>query len=340
MRIDLILESSQPPETIAELGRLAESYGLGGVWVSSMLDARDPFMNFAELARTTSAIRMGPIAVSPYELHPLKMATSLLTLNEASRGRAQIVVGGGGGTMTAMGLKPARRVRAVREAVEILKLASAGQPINYAGEIFTVRGYNPVWAKSPPPVIYVGANRDKMLHMGPRYADGIMLSDKMVPQVREARAIIDAVLDEVGRPRATFRLNNFWAWHVKASREEAQREARIWLALRGVLLRPNHVYFMNDADCDLVEAKRQNFFTALRRRSPDIEDVPERIIESLVENLTSCASIADIDKEIERLRQFEAAGLTEIALRIYDDPAATIRLIGERVVPALARRGP
>src|SRR5690606_29833406 len=150
--------------------RLAESYGLGGIWVSSMLDARDPFMNFAELARTTSAIRMGPIAVSPFELHPLKMATSLLTLNEASRGRAQIVVGGGGGTMTAMGLEPVRRVRAVREAVEILKLASAGKPINYEGEIFTIRGYNPVWAKSPSPTAYIGANRDKMLHMGPRYA--------------------------------------------------------------------------------------------------------------------------------------------------------------------------
>lgn len=336
LRIDLILESNAAPETIAELGRLAEGYGLGGIWVSSMLDARDVFMNFAELARTTERIRMGPIAVSPYELHPLKMATSLLTLNEASRGRAQIVVGGGGGTMTAMGLKPERRVRAVREAVEILKLAGTGQPINYEGELFTIRRYHPVWAKSPPPAVYVGANRAAMLKMAPKVADGVMLSDKMVPQVREARAVIDAGLDAAGRPRAGFRLNNFWAWHVKESREEAQREARIWLALRGVLLRANHVYFMDEADCDLVEAKRQNFFAALRRRSPDIEDVPERIIATLVEHLTSCASIADLDKEIERLRQFEAAGLTEIALRIYDDPAATIRLLGERVVPALA----
>jgi len=31
-----------------------------------------------------------------------------------------------------------------------------------------------------------------------------------------------------------------------------------------------------------------------------------------------------------------ASGLTQIALRIYDDPAASIRLIGERLVPALA----
>ena len=336
MRIDLILESNAPPERIAELGCLAERYGLGGVWVSSMLDARDPFMNFAELARTSSTIRMGPIAVSPFELHPLKMATSLLTLNEASRGRAQIVVGGGGGTMTAMGLKPERRVRAVREAVEILKLARTGGQINYEGELFTIRNYHPKWARSPPPVVYVGANRTKMLHMGPHHADGIMLSDKIVQQVREARAIIDGELQKAGRPVADFRLNNFWAWHVKPTREEAQREARIWLALRGVLIRANHVHFMDDADCDLVEQKRQNFFAALRKRSPVIEDVPERIIETLVENLTSCAALDDLDKEIERLRRFRKAGLTEIALRIYDEPAETIRILGERVVPALA----
>lgn len=335
MRIDLILESNASPETIAELGQLAERYGIGGVWVSSMLDARDPFANFSELSRTTHRIRMGPIAVSPYELHPLKMATSLLTLNEASRGRAQIVVGGGGGTMTAMGLKPARRVRVVREALEILRLAGRGEPISYEGEIFTVRRYHPSWVRHAPPVIYAGANRVQMQRMAARHADGIMLSDKIVPQVREARAVIDPVLRECGRDVAQFRVNNFWAWHVKQSREEAEHEARIWLALRGVLLRENHRYFMNEADMDIVESRRAAFFDALRRRSPDIQGVPQRIIRLLVDNLTSCAALSELDKEIERLRQFRAAGLTEIALRIYEKPADSIRVIGEHVLPAL-----
>lgn len=335
MRIDLILEANFPPQTIAELGRLAESQGLGGVWVSSMLDARDPFFSFAELARTSNRIRMGPIAVSPFELHPLKMATALLTLNEACHGRAQIVIGGGGGTMTAMGVQPARRVRAVREALEILKLASRGEPINYEGELFTVRRYNPSWAKSPPPVIYAGANRPQMQRMAPRYADGIMLSDKIVAQVRETRAVIDPVLRACGRDPVQFRVNNFWAWHVKETREEAEREARIWLALRGVLLKQNHHYFMNEADMDVVEKNRGAFFDALRRRSPDIRGVPDRVVRLLVDNLTSCAAVSELDREIERLRQFQAAGLTEIALRIYDQPADTIRLLGERVVPAL-----
>ena len=56
-----------------------------------------------------------------------------------------------------------------------------------------------------------------------------------------------------------------------------------------------------------------------------------------MDNLTSCAALADLDNEIERLRQFEAAGLTEIALRIYENPESTIRILGERVLPALKR---
>ncbi|GMW06503.1 MAG: hypothetical protein AMXMBFR8_13000 [Nevskiales bacterium] len=338
MRIDLILEANSPPDRIAALGRMAEEYGLGGVWVSSMLDARDPFLGFAELARTSRSIRMGPIAVSPFELHPLKMATSLLTLNELSGGRAQIVVGGGGGTMTAMDIKPARRVRAVQEALEILRQAGRGTAVTYEGEIFRVRRYHPSWARSTPPVIYAGANRGQMQRMAARHADGIMLSDKIVEQVREARAVIDPVLAEAGRDRAAFRLNNFWAWHVKETREEAEREARIWLALRGVLLRANHHHFMNEADMDLVERKRSAFFDALRRRSPDIEGVPDRVVKLLVDNLTSCAALAELDKEIERLRQFRDAGLTEIALRIYEEPEQTIRILGERVLPALRPR--
>jgi len=335
MRIDVILESRFPPETIAELGKLAEHCGLGGVWVSSMLDARDPFVNFTDLARQSSRIRMGPIAVSPFELHPLKMATALLTLNEICGGRAQIVIGGGGGTMTAMGLKPENRLQAMTECVEILKMATTGEPINFKGEVYEVWRYHPSWATSTPPRIYVGSSYAKPHRMAVEKADGVMLSDKMVPQVEQVRSGIDRMLEETGRSPDSFELTNFWAWHVKESREEAEREARIWLVLRGMLEKENNILFMSEEDCDLVTARMPSFFKALARRSPEVEGVPDRILSTLVDHLTSTASIDRLDDEIERLRQFREAGLTQIALRIYDDPAAAIRLLGERVVPAL-----
>jgi alkanesulfonate monooxygenase SsuD/methylene tetrahydromethanopterin reductase-like flavin-dependent oxidoreductase (luciferase family) len=58
MRIDVILESNMAPEIISKLGRLAEEVGLGGVWVSNMNDARDPFINLDDAARATEHIKL------------------------------------------------------------------------------------------------------------------------------------------------------------------------------------------------------------------------------------------------------------------------------------------
>ena len=335
MRIDVILEANNAPETVLKLGRLAEQQGLGGVWVSNMNDARDPFINFVPLAMGTERIRLGPIAVSPFELHPLKMASSLLTLNEVARGRAQIVVGAGGGTATAMGAKPARVVRAVRECVEILKAAATGKPVQYRGEIYEVKWYNPAWVKSAAPAIYVGAGGPQMLRSAARYADGIMVSDFVVEHVRKARTIIDASLAEVGRDPKAFPMNNFWAWHVKESREDAEREARIWLTVRGTLYPPHINEVLDPDEAALVNRNINAFIRAYNRKSDVIDGVPEAIVSKLVQRCTSACALRDLDQEIDRLRQFQAAGLTEIALRIYENPTETIRILGERVVPAL-----
>jgi 5,10-methylenetetrahydromethanopterin reductase len=336
MRIDVILESNNAPERIRDLGVLAEQCGLGGVWVSNMNDARDPFINFVPLAMATRRIRIGPIAVSPFELHPLKMASALLTLNEVSQGRAQIVVGAGGGTVSAMGLQPQRVVRAVRECIDILRLAASGEPVRYAGELFKVRWYDARWARSAPPALYAGANGPQMLRSAARHADGVMVSDFVLDQLCWARGEIDHALVEAGRDPATFPLNNFWAWHVKPTREEAEREARTWLAVRGTIY-PKYVGHILDPDeAGLVSRHTDAFIRAYQRKSDVIEGVPEAIVRKLVHGCTSACSIDELDSEIERLRGFRDAGLTQIALRIYDKPEDTIRLLGERVVPALA----
>ena len=58
-------------------------------------------------------------------------------------------------------------------------------------------------------------------------------------------------------------------------------------------------------------------------------------LDKMVANLTFCAGVDEIDREIEKLKKFAAAGLTGIALRLYRDPAESIRLLGESVLPSL-----
>jgi hypothetical protein len=64
--------------------------------------------------------------------------------------------------------------------------------------------------------------------------------------------------------------------------------------------------------------------------------VPDEILRKIVAGGVSASPVRELDREIERLRNFKAAGLTEIALCLYGDFEMTIRLLGERVVPALA----
>lgn len=91
MRVDLVIQPHLAAAEMAELGRLAERYGISGVWVSNHLDGRDPFVNFVPLAEGTQRLRMGPTALSPYEEHPMQMAKLLMTLNEISEiGRAHV----------------------------------------------------------------------------------------------------------------------------------------------------------------------------------------------------------------------------------------------------------
>lgn len=336
MRFDVILYSDLSADDMVRYGKLAEECGLGGVWIANNTDSRDPFVNFVPLAMQTKRLRMGPIAVSGYELHPIKIAQSLLTLNSFADGRAQIVIGGGGGTAQNFGFKPDRMVRGLRETIEMVDYALEGRTGAYRGEIFKAGWIDTRWAQGQtPPMVYAGANGPQMLGMASKLAGGIMVSDFAPERVRWTRNIIDPNLTDRGVDAAAYPLNNFWAWHVHEKYEDAQREARIYLAVRGSIW-PDYIEDHVDKDeARIVTKNLSAFVKAYQARSADIEGVPDEILTKICNHGTSASTIENIDNEIERMKKFRDAGLTEIALCIYSKPEQAIRLIGEHLVPAL-----
>lgn len=340
MRIQLIFEPASAEEFL-RLGRLAEELGFDAVWTANHPAARDPFLTFCLLARESSAIRVGPVAISPFELHPLKMANSLLTLNEFAGGRASLVVGGGGGTTIAMHLKAGRAsmfprmVHGVRECVQFLRLAASGEPVDHRGELFQVDGYHARWAAAQPaPLVYVGATRAQMLRMAVEVADGVMFSDLTAGRLAETMQIVADALprrERPGRPR----LNNLYAWHVKRDRAEAAAEARRKLWVRGMVGRWYIEPFLEPAEVALVENNMAGIIRAYVEDRPDIDDLPAALVDKLVEELTFCGDHGDIDRAVERCLEFKAAGIDELALRLYDDPEESIRLIAATLGPEL-----
>jgi 5,10-methylenetetrahydromethanopterin reductase len=335
MEIDIILNEFASPHDAVELGLLAESYGLRGVWSSNYGWSRDPFFTLSLLADRSSKIRLGPMAISPAELHPLKMANLLFSLYELSNGRAMIMVGGGGAVLQCIGKERERMIRSVRECLEILKSASPDKTLNYKGELYTVYGYKPEYATDEPPLIYYGANHPQSRRVATQLADGLITSDFVVPLMKE---FIDSARDELtaaGRDPADFRFSNFWAWHIKKNREASVREARRELMLRGWLGEQYFAPFLDADELKFMRDHEQDFLNAFLRGTDVIENVPDSLINKMIENISFVGGLDQVEAAVETLKAFADAGLTEIALRVHDDPADAIKLIGEKVWPAL-----
>jgi alkanesulfonate monooxygenase SsuD/methylene tetrahydromethanopterin reductase-like flavin-dependent oxidoreductase (luciferase family) len=335
VEIDIILNEFASPQEAAELGLMAERYGMRGVWSSNYGWSRDPFFTLSLLAHQSARIRLGPMAISPAELHPLKMANLLFSLNELSRGRAMIMVGGGGAVLQSIGKKRERMIRGARECLEILKGASPDKLMNYGGEIYKVYGYRPRWYTDKPPLIYFGSNHPQSRKLSAELADGLITSDFVPALMGEFIARAREELEGAGRSPQDFRFSNFWAWHIKKDPAASMAEARRELMLRGWLGDQYFAPFLDPDEIQLMRAHERDFLNAFLRGSPVIEHVPDALVTKMISNISFAGGLDQIEPAIATLKAFATAGLTEIALRVHDEPGDAIRLIGERVLPAL-----
>ncbi|MCC5794279.1 MAG: LLM class flavin-dependent oxidoreductase [Chromatiales bacterium] len=335
MKLDVILDARAEARELAGLGVLAERFGLQGAWVSSLPDSRDPFTNLVPMAMATRRLRLGPVAVNPFDTHPVRIASALLALNELAGGRARLVLGGGGEALDSLGIKPHRRVRAVAEAVAILRQAASGEPVSHSGEIYQVAGVRFGWSRAPAPLLLVGASQQQMLGMAARVADGVMMSD--MPPAAAARAVasLDEALRERRKARPAFGASVFTALHVDDDMDLARAEARRWLLLRGIFRPWLLADFLEPAEVELVMLSRPAFVRAFVSGSDRVEGVPVALLDRLVGALTVCITPARPDALLSHIEELGRAGLDSVALRLYARPARTIRLLGREIVPAV-----
>lgn len=336
MRVDVLLEPDQTPAQLADLARLCEQQGIQRMWLQTYVNSRDPFLSLVPAMQATSRMGLGICVISPWEMHPVRIAAALMTLQEYGKGRLGLVIGGGGEWPVRLALDTSRRVRAVREAVELVRSAAAGKAFSYQGELYKVYGYKMPFKLDTPPLVYVGANRPQMIRGTVAAADGVMYSDMPHARIRETVQITRDAVAAKDRAIADYRISNIWAWHVKADRETALREARRELLLRG-LLDPWYLEsFLTPEECAVVIDNKKAFFKAYRERTGVIEGVPEAVVQKCLDHFTITGTVDDIDRRIPELLAFRDAGVNELCVRLHDDPAEAIRLIGERVLPKVA----
>ena len=144
-----------------DLVRRAEELGYHSAWYGESW-GYDAFTTLAEAACHTSTIALGTHVATVFSRTPAMMAQSAASLDAISNGRLILGLGTSGPIVVRdwHGVEWTRPLRRTREYVEILRLALSGEPVDYEGELFQLRGFRlrlkPVRREVPVMIASIG----------------------------------------------------------------------------------------------------------------------------------------------------------------------------------------
>src|SRR5213594_435763 len=183
----------------AEIAREAERMGYVDAW-SLEADGVDCFAPLAVVGAATS-MRLGTAIANVFTRGPATLAMCAAGVAEVAPGRFCLGIGSGsqpiveswnGGVFD----RPATRVR---ETVQFLRRALAGDRVVFTGATFSVDGFRLSRPPAGPIPIYVAALRPGMLRVAAEVGDGVILNWLSADDVRKALRVLREAATQAGR---------------------------------------------------------------------------------------------------------------------------------------------
>ena len=188
--------------TIAEhpkLAQEAEALGYTDSW-SFEVDGNDCFTPLAVLAGTTN-MRLGTAIANVYTRGPATLAQCAASMAEAAPGRFELGIGSGSQPIVELWnngkfRKPATRVK---EMVQFLRQALAGERVVFQGETFSVDGFRISRPPVQAPKIHVAALREGMLSIAGEVGDGAIINWLSAEDCKKSVAVVREAAEKAGR---------------------------------------------------------------------------------------------------------------------------------------------
>jgi alkanesulfonate monooxygenase SsuD/methylene tetrahydromethanopterin reductase-like flavin-dependent oxidoreductase (luciferase family) len=239
-------------EEMLNMAAWADSAGWDSVWVGDSILAKprlDAMVLLGALAARTKRVRLGPACFASTPLrNALILAYQWASLDYMSGGRTVFVAcqgqpePGGGAfdkEFTALRIEPGSRMRRMEEAIEIMRLTSSAEHVDYAGRYYQFRDVTvlprpiqqpiPIWVVSNPNLTQV-TNVERGYRRVARLGDGWMTTGKTPEDVRESLAMIRGYAQDIGRQLpSNFEVCIYHNINVNEDREAALAESKRFL---------------------------------------------------------------------------------------------------------------
>jgi 5,10-methylenetetrahydromethanopterin reductase len=199
--VGLAVQGNKAPAEYAQLARLAEQYGFDVFTVFSDMMYQPAIVPLLVTALNSTRIRLGPSCLNPFTLHPVEIAGQIAALDLASNGRAYLGLARGA-WLDAAAITPARPVRALREAADIVRLLLARNPGGYRGEIFSLAPGTTLQYETCRPYVplLIGTWSPRTAALAGEIADEVKIGGSANPaMVRRMRELVEVGTTRAGR---------------------------------------------------------------------------------------------------------------------------------------------
>src|SRR5438132_9215190 len=203
-------------DDILAIGRAGEQAGFTRLWLSDHLflnadavrtDCLEAWTALAALGRDLRTIRIGPMVTCQSYRNPALLAKIAAGVDQLSGGRIEFGIGAGWKEIEykAYGYDfppPGERVAQLKDTLEIVTRLWTEDRATYQGRHYRVDGavFSPKPAQRPRPPIWIGGNKERVMRLAARYADGFdigrrgvegrdLTPDEMGAAIGELRAI-------------------------------------------------------------------------------------------------------------------------------------------------------
>lgn len=186
------------------LGILAEKYGFDLCWITDHFNNRSVYIILSLIANYTDKIKIGPGVTNPYMINPVQTASTLMSLDNVSGGRAVIGIGAGDKiTLKMLGIERSKPLTAVKESVQIFRsIFDTSKIKNFKGEIFSVEKAKVAFEKTGELPIYIGAQGPKMLQLAGKIGQGVLVNASHPNDFKFAVSQIRKGISEAGRKKS------------------------------------------------------------------------------------------------------------------------------------------
>ncbi len=304
-KIGIGFNADVPVPLMIQYATTAESLGLDSIWLHEHSFGRDAVSYLSAEAQSTKKIKLGVACLSSYTRHPIVLAMSILTLQEASQGRVTLGLGTGFPMrLDALGIKHDKPIGALKETIDICRAVWNGGNVTFDGKTFSLKNVKSIVGKPETTIpIFIAGWKKQMLALTGAMADGYVAKGGESPQsLSRIVSGIRSSAEKHSRKMSDLEICAYLLTFVGENKSQAFEVARKDPFVNYMLsVQDEYLYEETGISPELKKPIAENFFKGR------LDESSKHVTEEMLDSFTICGTIDEVG---DRVETYVKSGLT------------------------------